>query len=76
MQAVLIKNNIFVNFEEMTKREIVEIFESKKVSIIDGEDDACRIYQDDKLIGEWDNKRRIVINKEGCLTIKIRYAII
>jgi hypothetical protein len=58
----------------MTKREIVEIFDKHKVSIIN-EDTAYRIYKDSELIGEWDNKRRIVLTKEGRLSIKIRYAI-
>jgi hypothetical protein len=75
MQSVLIKNSIFVNFDLMTKREIVEIFDKHKIRILD-EEGVYRIYMNEDIIGEWDNSRRIVITKEGKIAIKIQYVIV
>lgn len=75
LQSVFIKHNIFVNFELMTRREIVEIFDRLNVRIVDTED-VYRVYKGKRIIGEWDNNRKIVFNKEGRMSIKIRYVIV
>jgi hypothetical protein len=75
MQAVLIKNSVFVNFELMTKREVIEVFEKQNVRILDEEDVYC-IYKNDELIGEWSNERRVVITKRGRLAIRVKYVIL
>jgi hypothetical protein len=75
MTSVFIKNNIVINPDVMTRREIHEILAENKIDITE-ENDICRIDKDGEIIGEWNNKRRICINKEGKINIKIQYVIV
>lgn len=74
LMAVLIKNSVFVNLDEMTKREIHEIFTKKMVSITDSKE-TYSVYIKNELVGEWSNLRKIIIDHDGILQIKIQYII-
>lgn len=62
-----------------TERELQEAFRSNNVEIVrekSEEKDVDAVYLDGKLIGEWDNARRIRVNRNGVLVVKIKYLIL
>jgi hypothetical protein len=73
--AVFIKHSIFANPAVMSRRELFEIFEKNQVTLVD-EDGIYRIYKDNKVIGEWQNKTRWRLTKDGMLQVKIKYVIV
>lgn len=72
MDFVLMKAGIYINYAEITKREIIEIYERNQLSIVNVEN-VDRIYQGDILLGEWDRDRTIFFDDEGRLMMEIRY---
>lgn len=72
MDFVLMKAGIYVNFAQITKREIIEIYEKHKISIVNV-DNVDRIYQGTTLLGEWDRERMVYLDDEGKLMVEIKY---
>lgn len=72
MDFVLMKAGVYVNFAEITRREVIEIYERSRISIT-SVDNVDRIYQADILIGEWDRERTVFLNEEGKLMMEIKY---
>jgi hypothetical protein len=75
MTIVLTKNEVFINNDLMTRREVVEIFDKNKITMTN-EEGRYRILKDGAVIGEWMNKRSVRITNEGKMQIKIKYLIV
>lgn len=73
MDFILLKAEVYINFAEFTRREIMEIYEKHEISIVNV-DNVDRVYKANVLLGEWDRERLIYINDEGKVMIQIRYS--
>jgi hypothetical protein len=75
LSFVLMKNSIYINYSELTKREIIEIYERNGISIVN-DNGVDRVFKLGQLLGEWSRERKLYFNNEGQLMLEIKYSVI
>ena len=75
LNFVFIKNDIYINYSALTKREVIEIYEQNGLSIIN-QDGIDRVFKYNQLLGEWNRERKLYFDKEGQLLMEVKYSVL
>lgn len=75
MNYLFMKNGIYINYSDLTKREVIEIYEANGLTVIN-QNGIDRVFKYSQLLGEWSRERKLYFDKEGQLIMEVKYSVL